>query len=68
MANEYLVGGAAYPGEGNALGARSLRFGHNLRVAGSDGEHLGQRGLVSVHEDVHRLLAQDPEIGPAPHG
>ena len=67
VANEDLVGRAADAGEGHALGARGLGFGDDLRVAGSDGEHFGQGRLMAVHEDVHRLRAQHPEIGAAPH-
>ena len=55
------------PARVTPFGARGLGFGHDLRVAGGDGEHFGQRGLMSVHEDVHRLRAQHAEVGPAPH-
>ena len=62
MTDQDLVGGAADPGQVNALSA--FGFGHvqEFFILCRFYQHFRKHGLMSVNHDVHILLGQNAQI------
>ena len=58
-----LVAGAADAGHGDALGAVFLGVGDHLRVVGIEHDHLGQRGIVAVDDNIDVTLFHHADVG-----
>ena len=68
VAHGHLVGGAANARHVDALGAHFLGQGHHLGVLGVEHDHLGQRRIMAVHDDVDHVLFHDAQVGVGVHG
>ena len=63
-----LVAGTADAGHGDALGAVFLGVGDHLGVVGVEHDHLGQRGIVAVNDDIDVVLLHDADVGGGVNG
>ena len=63
MAHGDLVGGAADAGDVDALRAHFLGQGDHLGVLRVEDDHLGQRRIMAVHDDVDHVLFHDAQVG-----
>ena len=68
VAHGHLVGGAAHAGDVDALRAHLLGQGHHLGVLRVEHDHLGQRRVVAVDDDVDHVLLHDAQVGVGVHG
>ena len=68
VAHGDFVGGAAHAGDVDALRAHFLGQGHHLGVLGVEHDHLRQRRIVAVDDDVDHVLFHDAQVGVGVHG
>ena len=62
VAHQHLIGRAAHPRQVDPLGALGLGVGLDLRVLGGDDEEFRQQGFMAVHDQVHLVFFQHPEV------
>ncbi len=67
VAHQDLVGGAAHPGQLDALGAFVLGILDHFRFLGGHIDHLRQQGLMAVDDDVDMVFLQDAQVDLAGH-
>ena len=67
VAHGHLVGGAAHAADVDALGALLLGESQHLGILGVQHDHLGQRGIVAVNDDVHHVLLHDAQVSGGVH-
>ena len=62
LAHERLVGGAADACHVDALGALAFGIGNQLRLVDGDDQHLRERRLVAVDDDVDLVVLEYAQI------
>ena len=63
-----FVAGAADAGDVDALGAVCLGKRDHLGILRIEDDHFGQRGIMTVDDDVDHVLVHDADVGGGVHG